>query len=375
MRLNRPPDAVSNPEISEGRRIGAGVIRTMSVAAVATAACALSVLPASAATAHAAAKHASKTSVSAKPKTAYTHASVKLSATVKSSGKTPTGTVTFWSGTKWLCKGHLSKGSTSCNGKFADASTKTVTGKYSGDATHKTSSGTVKVKIENKPTPPPAGKYATATHITAPNPIATQASGVAYAVKVTVTSAGGAAPTGTVQIAPTNLTDPGPTYSCSFTLTAADNGSGSCNVTPPAGAYGFTLFQATYLGDATHTGSATPVAEEHKLINPDSTTTNISPGSATAGDVVLTATVVPGGGGNILAGYSETGGDTVTFSIGGANIAGCVNVPITWNGAFNVAQCTDNSLAAGSYSNVAAAYSGDEYTNPSNGSETLTVTP
>jgi hypothetical protein len=375
MRLNRSPDAVSDSEISERRRVGVGVIRTMSVAVVATAAGALSILPASAATAATAAKHASKTTISASPTTAYTHAWVKFSAKVKSSGKTPTGTVSFYYGTRWLCRGQLSKGSTSCRAQFANANTKTITGHYNGDSTHQKSTGTVKLKIENKPAPPAPGKYATTANITAPATIATQPSGVPYAVKVTVTAAGGGAPTGTVQIAPTNLTDPGPTYSCSFTLTAAMNGSGSCNVTPPAGAYGFTLFQATYLGDATHNGSATPVAEEHKLINPDSTTTNISPGSATTGAVVLTATVVPGGGGNILAGYSETGGDLVTFSIAGTDIVGCVNVPLTWNGAFNVAQCTDDSLAAGTYSNVEAAYSGDEYTSPSDGTESLTVAP
>src|SRR5262249_31401392 len=151
----------------------------------------------------------------------------------------------------------------------------------------------------------------------------TQASGLPYAVKVTVTSPGGGAPTGRVLVAPTNLKNPGPTYSCSFTLTAAMNGSGSCNVTPPKGAYGFTLFQASYAGDAKHNGSATPVAQEHKLINPDNTVTTVGPATASAGQVTLTATVVPGGGGNILAGFSETGGDTVTFTAGGT---GCTNV-------------------------------------------------
>jgi hypothetical protein len=373
MRLNRPPDAVSNSEISESRRIGAGVIRTVSVAAVATAACALSVLPASAATAHAAAKHASKTSVSANPKTAYTHASVKLSATVKSSGKTPTGTVTFWSGTKWLCKGHLSKGSTSCNAKFADASTKTVTGKYSGDATHKTSSGTVKVKIENKPTPPPAGKYATTTQITSPAYISTEQAGTVFTVSATVASVGGGAvPTGTVSFAPNNLGDgPMPGYLvCNATLV---NGTASCTVDPPTGTWGFVLYTATYSGNATHTASAS--TGEHKLITPDNTSTALSPGSASAGSVTLTAAVTAVGGANILDGYSETGGDQVAFTVGGVTIPGCGAVGITWNDTLDVNQATcTTTLAAGSYT-VAAAYSGDEYTNASNVSETLTVTP
>jgi Bacterial Ig-like domain (group 3) len=370
MRSNRPPGAARKPVPAAGTgalrglRPG-GVIRVVSVTAAAAVACAMWAAPAGAAV-----KHASKTHVSAKPTTAYVHAAVKLSATVTSSGRTPTGTVTFWSGTRKLCAGHLSKGSTSCAARFVTAAMKTVIGKYSGDARHKVSSGTVHVMIINKPA---AGKFNTTTHITAPNPIATQASGLAYAVKVTVTSAGGGAPTGTVLVAPTNLKNPGPTYSCSFTLTAAMNGSGSCNVTPPKGAYGFTLFQATYSGNATHNGSATPVAEEHKLINPDSTTTTVtSPATATAGEVTLTASVVPGGGGNILAGFSETGGDTVAFAIGGTTVAGCGAVALTWNGTVNVAQCTVD-LAAGPYS-VTAAYSGDEYTYPSTSApQSLTV--
>ena len=371
MRSNRPPGAARKPVPAAGTgalrglRPGGSVIRVVSVTAAAAVACAMWAAPAGAAV-----KHASKTHVSAKPTTAYVHAAVNLSATVTSSGRTPTGTVTFWSGTRKLCAGHLSKGSTSCAARFVTAAMKTVTGKYSGDARHKVSSGTVHVMIINKPA---AGKFNTTTHITAPNPIATQASGLAYAVKVTVTSAGGGAPTGTVLVAPTNLKNPGPTYSCSFTLTAAMNGSGSCNVTPPKGAYGFTLFQATYSGNATHNGSATPVAEEHKLINPDSTTTTVtSPATAAAGEVTLTAAVVPGGGGNILAGFSETGGDTVAFAIGGTTVAGCGAVALTWNGTVNVAQCTVD-LAAGPYS-VTAAYSGDEYTYPSTSApQSLTV--
>jgi large repetitive protein len=366
MRSNGPPGAARKPVPAAGTgalrglRPGAGVVRAVAVTAAAAAACAMWAAPAGAAV-----KHASSTHVSAKPTTAYVHASVKLSATVKSKGKTPTGTVTFWSGTRKLCGGHLSKGSTSCAARFVTAAMKTVVGKYSGDATHKVSSGTVHVMIMNKPA---AGKSNTTTTITAPNPIATQASGLPYAVKVTVIPAGGGAPTGTVLVAPTNLTNPGPTYSCSFTLTAAMNGSGSCNVTPPKGAYGFTLFQATYEGDAAHNGSATPVAQEHKLINPDSTTTTVAPAAAAAGEVTLTATVVPGGGGNILAGFSETGGDLVTFTVDGT---GCTNVALTWNGTVNIAQCVVD-LPAGSFP-VTAAYSGDEYTYPSQGTETITV--
>ena len=116
MRVNRSPGAARNPDPATtgrlpGLRLGSGAVRVMSVTALATATCALWAIPASAApvahaapsarhsaaqAAHRAAKkHSSKIAVSATPATAYADASVSLSATVKSSGKTPKGTVTF----------------------------------------------------------------------------------------------------------------------------------------------------------------------------------------------------------------------------------------------------------------------------------------
>jgi Bacterial Ig-like domain (group 3) len=380
MRLNRRPDVATNAGPTaqaarhRGRRVGAGVVRLMSVTAVAATTCALWASAAGAATAAHTAKTASKVSVYIRPKTASTGASVTLSATVASAGTTPTGTVRFSSAGRTLCAAHLSKGSATCGASFAKAGVYRVRGTYSGDATHAASWATARVWISNPPPPPPPGKHATTTAITAPNPIATQASGLPYTIKVTVTSAGGSAPTGTVQVVPTNLTNPGPAYSCSFTLTAAMNGNGSCVVTPPAGAWGFTLFQAKYPGDATHAASQTPVAEEHKLINPDTSTTTVGPATASAGNVTLTATVVPFGGGNLLADYSETQPDVVTFIVtpaGGTSSTVCSAVPLTFSGGANIATCVA-SLTAGQYV-IRAQYSGDEYTYPSQGQQDLTV--
>jgi hypothetical protein len=74
---------------------------------------------------------------------------------------------------------------------------------------------------------------------------------------------------------------------------------------------------------------------------------------------------------NILAGFSETGGDTVQFQVDGATV--CAASPLQWNAttSVNFATCAD-TLAAGTY-NVVATYSGDEYTNPST-SDTFTIT-
>jgi hypothetical protein len=84
---------------------------------------------------------------------------------------------------------------------------------------------------------------------------------------------------------------------------------------------------------------------DNKLITPDNTTTTVTgPATATPGAVTLNASIVPdtdgGPGYNILAGYSETGGDTVAFTVNGNTV--CATAPMTWNGTVNVAQCGDS---------------------------------
>ena len=101
MRLNRPPGAASNPEPARGHRAGAGVVRTLSVAALAAAACALSALPALASSSAPAQAGliATTTTITAPAYIVAEDAGVTydLSATVTpNTGDTvPTGTVTF----------------------------------------------------------------------------------------------------------------------------------------------------------------------------------------------------------------------------------------------------------------------------------------
>jgi Bacterial Ig-like domain (group 3) len=349
-----------------------GAVKVASVTALAGAACAMGVLPAGAATA-AVTRYATTTVVSV-PKTGYTLTNITLSATEKGLGGNPTGTVTFWVGGRKLCHGSLYRRKTSCDAQFTNPGTKTITAKYSGNAMHKPSSGTGTIKVTNKPA---TGKFATTVTINNPKlnaPVTTQAGHVTE-LQVTVTSAGGGTPTGTVEFLPTNL-GPGPYATdivCNVTLA---NGTGECPVDPPVGTWGFILYQATYLGDATHTGNATVAGAEYKLITPDPTTTTVEgPATASVGSVTITADVVPDTYGgptyNILAGFSETGGDTVNFTIDGTTVA-CAAAPLQWNAGTttNYATCTTN-LAGGTHT-VVATYSGDEYTNPST-SDSFTI--
>lgn len=209
------------------------------------------------------------------------------------------------------------------------------------------------------------GTVTTTTTVTNPAYIDTEQGGVTVTLTATVTAADGTTPTGTVTFAPTNLTGAIPAnLECTATLDAS--GDAACTVQPALGSWGFSLYEATYAATSGSEWITSVSTGEHKLITPDDTTTTVTgPATAAPGAVTLTASIIPdtdgGPGYNILAGYSETGGDTVAFTVNGNTV--CATAAMTWNGTVNVAQCAD-TLAAGTYT-VVAAYSGDEYTNGS----------
>lgn len=382
MRLNRPLGVASDAEPAGGHRTGAGVVRVLSVTAAAVAVCAMGALPAMASSAHTT-KHSSKTTVSI-PKTAYTHTAVKLSATV-TGGKTPTGTVTFWLGTKKLCHATLSKGKGTCDYKFASPATKTITGKYSGNSTHKTSSGTATINV--KPSGGGGGgPIATTTTITDPasDVYSYVNAGGAFTLTATVApTTGDSAPTGTVTFTAIEDPDPvPPNMECTATLTAADDGTAQCNVQTEVGTWGFLLYEATYTPTAGSewTTSNSANTGDHKLVTWDITSTllTFNPATATAGNPVTLTADVTDEPLDALASAASLKPDLVTFSIGGVAIPGCANVPVTDtsapndNGPDNIATCTYTPTTSGPVT-IEAAYSGDDYALPSSDTETLTV--
>jgi hypothetical protein len=380
MRLNRPPVVVKAASVA-------------SVAALAAAACAMSALPAGAASAAPVVKYATTTVVSA-PKTGFTHTNITLSATEKGRGGNPTGTVTFWSGTRKLCHGSLKARKTSCVAQFVDPATKTVVAKYSGNAHHKASSGTATIKITNKPTTGGGGPIATTTTVTSPaptppNPYSYVNAGDAFTLEATVApTTGGSAPTGTVSF--TVYRDPGvvpPNMECTATLTAADNGKASCNVQTEPETWGFLLYEATYTPTAGSewTTSNSGQAVDHKLVTWDITTTLLTfkPATGTEGSPVTLTADVRDEPGDALSAAASVSPDLVTFSIGGVAIPGCANVPVTDTepqGADpdNIATCSYTPTAADATAGsvtITAAYSGDDYALKSSDQETLTVNP
>jgi hypothetical protein len=209
----------------------------------------------------------------------------------------------------------------------------------------------------------PAALTTTTTAITNANP-GTVDAGKPYVIDVTVAPS---TATGTVNVVATSPTGLPPSYSCSFTLTSASDGTGSCTVTPGAGTFGDVGYVAKYSGDATDAASTSP---GFTLVVPETTTTGVSPATAAPGSVKLTAVVVGQAKDNISP--SAGGSGTVTFYNGGAVIAGCAAAGLTYDGGgANLATCAA-TLAAGTYT-ITAKYSGDPNNLASSGTETLTV--
>ena len=91
------------------------------------------------------------TSIAANPSASSAGSSVTYSATVRSPGPPPTGSVTFTDGSTTLCTASISGGSGSCAATNTPLGGSTVEGQYSGDANSKGSSGTTPVSVVEPP--------------------------------------------------------------------------------------------------------------------------------------------------------------------------------------------------------------------------------
>jgi Bacterial Ig-like domain (group 3) len=309
MRLNRPPDVATNPEPAGGRRVGACVVRTLSVAAVAAAACALSALPALAASSAPAATGtaATTTTVTTPANDVYDHADagvpVPLTATVTSNtgGAVPTGTVTFvpQNVTPYAaieCTATLNaEGTGTCSVTPPTGTWGFILyeATYSGDATYAPSTSTGEHKVVTwditttaltfSPSPATVGKPATLTATVMDQPKDDLAGAGGGADQVTF-SIGGTAIPGCSDV---NVTDPsdGP-----------DNVA-TCTYTPTA--TGSVSIKAAYLGDDYALPSS---ATETLTVDPATryttkTAVSVSPKTADEKQLVtLSATVTASGG-------------------------------------------------------------------------------
>ena len=338
----------------------------MSVTAVATATCALWALPANAATAASHARHPTTTSVSVSPSPAWVGQRVRLSARVRSTVGTPTGTVAFLSFGRTMCVAHLSHGAGSCNSSFGAVNTYIVRGFYSGDRTHRGSVGATTVTVR---------RSSSTTTITGPNGKIDVGSTFTFHVTVTV-PVGTPAATGTVKLAPVIPTTL-PGYTCNAAIVA---GKGSCTVKPFE--FGIDSYKATYTGNGAHRGSVSNGKFLLAVLN--KTTTVVTATSTAHGSVTLNAAVLAMGA-NITVAHKGTG--SVAFYLAnmpgpaGPAITGCAGVPLTtfdMGTGNNNAICTNNTelngLNAGTYY-INAVFSGDPVNEPSKSVQfTLIVT-
>jgi Bacterial Ig-like domain (group 3) len=307
MRLKRPPGVASNPEPAGGHRVGAGVVRTLSVTALAAAACALSALPALASSSAptAAGLIATTVTITAPADIQAEDAGVTyyLSATVTSStGDTvPTGTVTFTPTN--LAAPIPSNVECSATLNAAGVATCPVTpavgtwgfilyeATYSGDATHATQVSTGEHKLITwditstlltfAPSSATEGNPVTLTADVTDQPLDALAKAYGGPDQVTF-SIGGVAIPGCTDV---NVTDP----------TDGPDNIATCTYTPTAA--GPVSIKASYLGDDYALPSSdTATLTVNAPARPSKTTVSASPTTAyTSQAVKLSATVTSSG--------------------------------------------------------------------------------
>lgn len=250
--------------------------------------------------------------------------SVIFTATVTSSGGTPTGIVIFYDGTSSIGSGTLSAaGQTSVSVNYLPAGKNSITGVYQGSSTFAGSTSNPLTQTVNTAT--------TATSLTSSLNHAATNQPVTF--NATVTGQYGGAVSGTVTF-----------YSGSQSLGSATLSGNVASLTTSFATAGTYSISAKYSGDANNIGSSSGTLNE-KIIA--STTTRLTsslnpsfPGQA----VTFTATVTSSSG-------APPNGETITF-YNGTSVLG--TAPLS----AGVAAITTSSLPAGVYT-ITASYPGD----------------
>ncbi len=253
---------------------------------------------------------------------------------------TPTGSVTFTTGSTTLCTATLSNGGGSCTSAAAPVGTDTISGMYAGDADFSGSSGTTSLVVDPASTQTMVGA--------SPSPAALGSS-VTYSTTVTTNVTGLPAPTGSVTFSI------GSTALCTATLA---NGSGSCS-SSAASPIGTDTISGAYSGDANFTGSfgtTSLVVEE-----PSQTAIGVSSSPVTVGtSVTYSATVTT----NVTGQPTPTG--SVTFSTGSTQL--CV-ATLASDGT---GSCSSTAAPVGN-DTISGEYSGDAVFTGSTGTTSLVV--
>jgi autotransporter-associated beta strand protein len=294
------------------------------------------------------AKVTTTTTVSASPGTPSFGQSVTLTATITpaSTGPaTPSGTVTFFSGSTSLGTATLSAGVAILPTTAIPSGTNSVTAVYAGDTNYATST--------SPPITVPVAVTATTTVVTffPTSPVASQ--NVTLTATVSPVSPGGGTPTGTVEFLNNGIE-----------LGTAPVSGGVANFVTSGLATGGNSITAQYTGDSNFSGSvASAVPVTVAATATSSTSVTFSPASPVFGTLVtFTATITVSSG-------TPTG--TVNF-YNGTTLLGSGTVSTT--SGVNTASFQTSTLPAGANS-ITAQYSGDAtFTSSTSSSVTVTVT-
>jgi hypothetical protein len=279
-----------------------------------------------------------QTAVTANPGSPTLGTSVTYSATV--TGGTPSGSVTFSTGSTSLCTATLSSGSGSCSATAAPLGTDLIFGTYSGGAGLSASTGTTTLTVTKAPTQ---------TGVTAVASTGTLGSSVTYKATVTTSTTGLPTPTGSVTFTA------GSTSLCTATLSS---GSGSCSATTAP--VGSDTISGAYTGDTDFSGSTGTTS---LVVNPAASQTSIgaSPSPVAVGSSVTYSTTVS----TSVPGLPTPTG-TVTFTTGPTSLC---TATLMSNGS---GTCS-STAAPGGTDTISGAYSGDANFSGSNGTTSLVV--